>query len=221
MVSSSAIMKIKTRTEQVVDQIATAIVSGKFKPGSQLKSRVISEWLGVSVTPVREAFKILESVGYVRGSSNRGVQIPVITTRELEEIAELRLLLEMFYIEKFIERSESADINAMAGIIARMQAATNQENYIDYFNASFEFHAYFIRQCRNKKSYDAFLVIRNILRCAQLLWRGNLKIYEKSIKEHKEILLAIGDKDPKRCKKLLREHLENTFCRQCEAMRQL
>lgn len=70
-------MKIITIIDQIVDHIRSAIFSGKFIPGSKLKEKEISDWLGVSRMPVREAFRILEAQGLVEIEPNKGAKVPL------------------------------------------------------------------------------------------------------------------------------------------------
>ena len=65
-------MDFRTKEEQVADFLREGIISGMFPRGSRLKQAEIAERLQISITPVREALKLLEAEGYINGNSYRG-----------------------------------------------------------------------------------------------------------------------------------------------------
>ena len=208
-------MKIKTTTDQVVEHITEAIYSGEFSPGSKLKETEISKWLGISRTPIREAFRVLASKGLVEISSNKGVRIPVVTIEELDEICEFRILLEEFCIGRFIENMNENSIHEMEDIVKDMEKAMEKKDYRSYFEHSIGFHAYYIKKCQNSRLYYAFTVMKNTIQCAQLLLKEKPRSYGESIKEHRELLKAMRQRDLDKCKAFIRQHLlEN-----CERMK--
>ena len=87
-------MKLKTTTEQIAINIKRAIFKGKFLPGEKLKESDITEWLEVSRTPIREAFRLLEAERIVKIIPNRGIFVNLITAEELDNFFELRSLLD-------------------------------------------------------------------------------------------------------------------------------
>ena len=208
-------MTIKTTTDQVVEHITEAIYAGKFSPGSKLKETEISKWLEISRTPIREAFRVLASKGLVEISSNKGVRIPVVTIEDLDEICEFRILLEEFCIRKFLENMNETFIHEMEDIVRDMEKAMEERDYRSYFEHSIGFHAYYLKKCQNSRVYDAFSVMRNTIQCAQLLLKDKPRSYGESIKEHRELLEALRQRDLDKCKTLIRKHLlEN-----CERMK--
>src|ERR1700760_3827030 len=87
-------MDFRTKEEQVADYLREGIISGMFPRGSRLKQAEIAERLQLSITPVREALKMLEAEGYVSGDSYRGASVVPFDASASEEVLELRLLLE-------------------------------------------------------------------------------------------------------------------------------
>ena len=106
--------KTKTRagenlSARVYHQIKRLILSNEIMPGQKLNHQQLSERLGVSRTPVREALTRLGQEGYVSFLPNRGFTCKEIRLQEAEELYELREALEAFAVEKAIENlTESA-----------------------------------------------------------------------------------------------------------------
>lgn len=87
-------MLFQTKQDQVAEVLRERIIAGIYNRGQKLKQADIAEELGVSVTPVREALRILEAEGYVLGLSHRGVLVPPFLVDQARELFELRLTLE-------------------------------------------------------------------------------------------------------------------------------
>jgi DNA-binding GntR family transcriptional regulator len=100
--------KVKTRVPEnlsarVYNQIKNLILCNEVMPGQKLHHQELSERLGVSRTPVREALTRLVQEGYVAFLPNRGFTCKEIRMQEAEELYELREALEAFTVEKAIE----------------------------------------------------------------------------------------------------------------------
>jgi DNA-binding GntR family transcriptional regulator len=87
-------MEFKSKEEYVAEHLREGILSGRFARGMRLKQADIAEQLALSITPVREAFRILEAEGYVINETHRGVIVAPFDASATRELNELRTLLE-------------------------------------------------------------------------------------------------------------------------------
>ena len=87
-------MKEKTKEELVAEFLREGIISGRFARGQKLKQAQVAYMLGLSITPVREAFKLLEAEGYLLGNSRRGVVVAPFDLAHAQEMLDLRISLE-------------------------------------------------------------------------------------------------------------------------------
>lgn len=87
-------LRHQTKEERVADYLREGIISGRFPRGSKLKQAELAEMIGTSITPVREAIKILEAEGFVLGASHRGAVVAPFDIHATEEIVDLRVTLE-------------------------------------------------------------------------------------------------------------------------------
>lgn len=201
-------MKIKTATEQIAEVLRNDIFSGKFFPGSKLKEIEVTEMLNVSRTPVREAFRILESDGLVKIISNRGVQVRLITEKDVDEVWELRRIVEVHCIRKYIKMFDEHDFQKLENNIQKTEKGINQKDYFSYFSHSVNFHGYLMSHCQNERLNSAFLNARNSIRCAQMVLDKSQKFFRYSLNSHKEILQALKERNLDRCIKLMEHHLD-------------
>lgn len=203
--------KIKTTAEQVADQIKRSIFNRKFLPGSKLVGSYICNWLEVSRTPVREALFMLEAEGLVEIYHNKGVYVTQITIEDLEELYELRNIIEIYSIRKFVTLSSEENLREMENLLKDMDNLVKQKDYAGYFDLAIDFHGYYISKCRNKFIYSVFSRIRNSIRSTQFLLSNEMSYRERSLEEHKEILQAIIERDSDKSEKLLKQHLYAGF----------
>src|SRR6478736_8247169 len=102
--------------DSVVDDLRNIIVEGVLKAGTKLKERELCETLGISRTPLREAFKVLAAEGLVEISPNRGATVSSLSATEVQDMFELMGGLEAFSGQLACERItpvELAEIKAL------------------------------------------------------------------------------------------------------------
>jgi DNA-binding GntR family transcriptional regulator len=111
--------RIESLSGQVYNEIKTLILCNEILPGQKLHHQELSERLGVSRTPVREALTRLAQEGYVSLLPNRGFTCKEIRLQEADDLYQLREALEAFAVEKAVENLTEA---SFAGLSAKMNA---------------------------------------------------------------------------------------------------
>ncbi len=208
-------MQIKTTADQIADVIRNEIFSGKYLPGDKLKENEISSRHSVSRTPVREALRKLEAEGLAEFRPNKGVIIPQIGNHDIDEILELRTIIELYCIRKFIRIANEQHFEEMEKIIDQMNNALSSKDVPSYFSLSLDFHAYYVRHCQNERMYSFFNSIRNTMRIGQSILSKNVSFYKKLMQEHLEIMSLLKNRSPE-CEKVLKLHIEYS----CNQMRE-
>ena len=123
-------MQFKTQEEQVADWLREGIIAGRFARGARLKQQEIATLLNTSITPVREALKLLEAEGYVAGDSFKGAVVAPFDIDTSSEVLNLRILLETQLVKGAVERASTSDIaelRVMASEFARAFEAGDNE----------------------------------------------------------------------------------------------
>lgn len=103
-------MQFKTKEEQVADFLREGIIAGRIARGARLKQAEIAQQLNTSITPVREALKLLEAEGYVAGDSFKGAVVAPFDIEASSEVLALRILLETQLVKGAVEHAQAADI---------------------------------------------------------------------------------------------------------------
>lgn len=210
-------MQIKTTADQIADQIRNAIFHGEYLPGDRLKETEIAAWLKVSRTPIREAFHKLEAEGLAEFLPNKGVVVPLINDHDIDEILELRLLIELHCVRKFIQIATEANFQDMENITKKMENALSNNDIPSYFAISLDFHDYYVRNCQNERMYSFFKSIRNTVRMAQSFLGQTDSFFRYSMNEHLEIMRLLKNRSPK-CENVLRLHIVDGCNRMRERM---
>jgi DNA-binding GntR family transcriptional regulator len=111
--SKSKTRAVENLSARVYNQIKNLILCNEIMPGQKLHHQELSERLGVSRTPIREALTRLVQEGYVSFLPNRGFTCKEIRMQEAEELYELREALEAFAVEKAIETVSDAALHQL------------------------------------------------------------------------------------------------------------
>jgi DNA-binding GntR family transcriptional regulator len=123
-------MQFKTKEEQVADFLREGIIAGRIERGARLKQQEIATQLNTSITPVREALKLLEAEGYVLGDSFKGAIVAPFDLEASTEVLNLRILLESQLVSAAVELASAADIaelHILAGEFAGAYAKGDNE----------------------------------------------------------------------------------------------
>ena len=189
-----------------MSSLRESIIRRELPPGQKLTEPELSARLGISRTPIREAFRQLESEGFLTVIPRRGAVVSTITAREIEEFYELKSLLEGYAARMAVEKITDADIEKLKKINRELEKLAQNEQVEDYFKKNNEFHSCFLELCGNSKLVE----IRNSMvdrflgfRMATLSLPGRLT---ESVKQHKKIIKAFERRDGRLAEAIVLEH---------------
>lgn len=132
---------------QVVEALRALLITGQMRPGQLYSAPRLAAQFGVSATPVREAMLDLVSEGLVEAVRNKGFRVTELSDRELDEMAELRMLLEppvMGMVAEACEGEVARAVEALRPLAGEIEAAARREDLISYIEADTEFHLRFL-----------------------------------------------------------------------------
>ena len=200
-------MDYRTKEEQVADYLRERIISGVYPRGSRLKQAEIAEQLHLSITPVREALKLLAAEGYVNGDSYRGARVVPFDASASGEILALRLQLEVQLVRGAVEKATSQDITELRSLAEEFATAFETGERATARGVNYRFH---------RRMYD-IAGMPQTLHFVQILWarypfdlinaaegRG-----KDAIAEHDEILRTLTAGDVSEAMLAMRKHIES------------
>lgn len=182
------------------------IVSHELEPGSAIVEQEISNSLGISRTPVREALKQLGAEGLVRIIPARGAFVSEITSQDVEEIFSLREMLEVWALKVSLERMPEEEIDRVGNLLSSLNENSSND---EFYSIDRILHDLIVRYCGNRRLV-AFLNTLNaqIERIRQISALLPHRL-EKSKREHLAIIAAIKERDSEKACALLSEHIRN------------
>ena len=104
----------------VVERLRLAIVTGRFRPGQQLRERELCELTGVSRPSLREALRQLEAEGLITTAPHRGPVVTALTAEEVVQLYDLRRVLETFAAREFARLRRPEDIAALREAVRQL-----------------------------------------------------------------------------------------------------
>src|SRR4029453_16947309 len=115
-------LQFRSLNQLVYEKLHDEILAGKLAPGSRLKQEELTERLGVSRTPVREALRRLESEGLIQFVRRNLAIVSLIPRKQIEEIFDLRALIDFYPAKKAAERLDEKTSKRLNQLIAEMDA---------------------------------------------------------------------------------------------------
>jgi len=172
----------------------------------RLDERRLSEGLGVSRTPIREAMTLLEQEGFVRTSPRRGIFVVRKTKREIVEMITVMAALESMAARLAAERACDADIARLRGLMDDFRGDHDGERLDEYSDANIAFHQAIIRMsgCAMLAEMTENLFIH--MRAIRKITIHQDNRAARSITDHFRIIEALECRDPELAERLAREH---------------
>jgi DNA-binding GntR family transcriptional regulator len=147
--------------DDIFDVLHDKIVSGKYKPGEWLRQDDIATQLGVSMTPVREAFDLLVSSGLAERVAYRGVRVRETSTKDIVEAYGLRLFLEVAIAQEAARHITPEQVAGLERTIAEMKKHDNLKDVSIQRRLSREFHSAIADVTKNDLLIKLYGVVSN------------------------------------------------------------
>lgn len=198
-------------SSQIFEQLEHEILIGKYQKGEVLTENKLSETLGVSRTPIREALRRLEQEHIIEETS-RGAVVIGILPQDIEDMYEIRLRLEGMAAELTAKNITEDGIAKMREILdlqryyAQKKSEDNSDNIKEYDS---KFHEMLYKSCGSRALCDTLLPIHKKLIKYRKVSVSKASRAEQSVQEHTAILDAIAKRDGALAAKLAIEHIQN------------
>jgi len=198
--------RFRPKEEMVADHLREDIISGRIPRGARLKQQEIADRLQTSITPVREALKLLEAEGYVTADAYRGATVAPFDIEASREVIDLRILLETRLVQAAVEKATGKDIAELKVLAGEFAEAFDAGDNEGARAANYRFH----------HRLFAIAAMPQTLHFVQILWArypfdliNKLKgRVSRAAEEHDEMLGAIIAADTAAAMLATRRHIE-------------
>lgn len=197
-----------TLREKILENIRDAIVSGRLKAGSRVSEPELAERYGISRTPIREAFRQLESEGYLTVIPRRGAVVSELSPKDVDDFYAIKSIMEGYAARRACENLSEKDLTRLQTINNKLAELARIGDVKHFFKHHSDFHELFIKAADNEKLHEliAGLVTKfQRLRFTSLSLPGRMEV---SVQEHEKIIEAFRNKDADLAEKLVRMNAE-------------
>jgi len=190
------------------EQIKDAILAGVLRPLERITEEGVADRLGLSRTPVREAFGFLASEGLIVIVPKRGSFVSQLTVGDILEIYQIRMPLECMAAGIAAEVLSDAQLDELEHLVRVERERGKARSPQDSLAASAQFHDTIIGCIHNKRLSALLKQMQGQVHRARALWPSTISRLSDTWEEHEALLKALRARDANASERLMREHLE-------------
>lgn len=210
--------------EGAFEAIRQYVIRQKLKPGDLLPSeRQIQQQLGISRAPVREALRVLQSVGMIEARQGKGLFVKEMTLKPMvdafasnlelydpdsfDHLQELRQILELGAAELAAKRRTDEDLEQMESILGSMRQRIDRQELV--LEEDLGFHDLLVQASHNPLLDQLYGFLTPFLVAVRESGEQTTQILNECIEDHTEIYEAVRDGDAGRATRLMQEHMQS------------
>ncbi len=198
--------------DEVYELIRADIMSLRIPPDTRISIDSLARQLGISQTPIREALSRLEATGLVIKQHFVGyISAPQLNRQQLDELYELRLLLEPYAARCAAERMSDAELQRVAQLARKMEPGESRTSYDRFAVQDSELHDLIAIGSGNLLIRDALAKMHTHLHIFRL--RFHSEVTKEAFTEHGKLVAALAQRDAEGASAAMREHIERSYQR--------
>lgn len=195
--------------EQVGNALRAAMISGQLRPGVVYSAPALAATFGVSATPVREAMLDLAKEGLVEAVRNKGFRVTELSERDLDELTELRMLIEVPTTAALAGLLDAGALAELRTLAAAIEAGAADGDLVAYLEADRQFHLTLLGHAGNRHLVELVGELRSRARLYGLARLADSGVLAGSAREHAELLELIERGDTAGTEALIRRHIRH------------
>jgi DNA-binding GntR family transcriptional regulator len=200
-------IKRQSITTKVCDYLKQGILTGAILPGTRLLEAQIAEQMGVSRSPVRESFRLLEADGLIEIRPGQGAFVRRLTVDEVWEISTARSLIEGYVASLAAERATPGDVKRLRQALNRVDEAAQREDYEATVTADFDLHRLVWEISGHKVLYDILTRLEVQIRMFMAVQAPLFEHLYDSVRDHQAVVEAIASGNAEAAKVSIEQHI--------------
>lgn len=186
-----------------------AILEGKLKPGDRLMEIQLSNQLGVSRTPIREAIRMLEKEGLAITIPRKGAQVAKLSEKDMEDVLEIRNVLDELAVTTACDRMNEDELVNLKTAKERFEIAVKKKDTTAIAEADVAFHDVIYQACKNSKLETILNNLREQMYRYRLEYIKDESVYKNLVEEHNAIYEGFVEKNKELLISITNKHLQN------------
>ncbi|MDF1535427.1 MAG: GntR family transcriptional regulator [bacterium] len=187
----------KLLSEDIAESIKTAIIKGKFKPGEKISEGELAESMGISRTPLREAFRKLENEGFIRIIPRKGAVVTPIDADETYHLYEIKSTLEGLAARLAVVNMQEKDLDKLVRINGELRELIDKNDLEAFYKAHTRFHEVFVKLSGNQRLIQIIYNLNDHFKRFGIVSLTLPGQYDNAIRQHEEIIEAFRQGDDK------------------------
>lgn len=201
--------EIKSLKDNAYDAISFGILNGQIPVGTRLIESDLSNQLGISRGPIREALNNLEQDGFVQLIPYKGAVVGDISQEETEEVfIPIRRLIENYAFNRAHKILQSEDYSNLETIVDKIKIAYENKSYELATKYDFEFHKYIMNKCTTPALNSVWHSLSARITRKIYLQTMDSEIAHDMVEQHQEILRFIKNDEKKNLERILEHHFD-------------
>ncbi len=197
--------------QEVYNHLLQAIIQGELEPGKQLDEKEISESLGVSRTPLREAINRLAQEGIVMEIPYRGNFVRKFSTKEVTDLYAVRQTLEVMAIRLAVAHMTTEEADAIADLVHLTAKAEEEGDLASYAKYDTDFHNLIAVFSGNQMLNQMLNSMSTQIKIIRHMANSSEKVVKKAQFDRELILKAIMNRDPEAAGQFMQEHIQHVM----------
>jgi len=199
----------KPLREVIFDTLRQAIIVGELKPGERLMEVQLSEKMGVSRTPVREAIRKLELEGLVNMIPRKGAHVADLSVKDIMDVLEVRASLDGLATALSANRITEEELKGLKHVQMQFVNYVEKDNLQGSIKKDVEFHDIIYHSSRNDKLIQITSNLREQIQRFRVIYLKDYSSPKEIIKEHMDIYEALESKDSDASQRAAQRHIKN------------
>lgn len=204
--STTPIVRPPSLTELAFERVRAGILTGEYPMGSLLSEQTIAQDLGISRTPIREAFGRLQNEGLVIVVPQRGTMVFTMDEARFIEICDCRAVLEVGALKIACAADLQGLTAALQAAVDGMEKAVSERDYLSYIDLDVVFHQTFFDVANNRYLDESYRLISGQMTTLRYRVQQWSETTLRGFEDHKAMLAAIGKADLSSAIEILERH---------------
>lgn len=197
--------------DEAYERLNKLIVTGKLEPMTKIKINDLSEELGISRTPLREALLRLENDGLIISKANRWTMVAPINIDEALNIYPIIAALESLALRQGFDKITDEDITELSQINERINQINPNDDLLEKINTDNLFHKKIIDISQNIEIYPIIENLKNKVQRMELFYYTEIQGYSKTYDAHKIIIENLKKRDLEKSIEALKKNWKDTL----------
>lgn len=199
--------KNREEFENLLKALENQILTGRFRPGKRLVESELTELFDASRYWIRDALKLLAEKSLVEIVPYKGAIVKDLNAKEIEDIFSIRINLERMAIHQALPNITKSALSKLDKIAKSFEAAYKDNDIQKMIARNTDFHDYIFKLADNATLYQLIVDMRTRLHIVRYSAWSSPEILEKIVKEHRQYIQALKQKDVEKLDELSKVHI--------------